>query len=161
MGVENLDQQQRIRRAKQDRLNMLEEQAATYGIDTPPHITIEIGTLRKELEIRETVITSPIAPKLAQELGPNGQFIFTAALVEQLGKRVDSGFQQLGEWIERVEARATSDTKDVDARREEGQRSNRNLILVVGGALALFMLVVAVILGMLVQDLAAIRSVGR
>lgn len=39
-----------VRRRKQQRLDALNEQAATYGVDVPPHVTTEIEDLERELE---------------------------------------------------------------------------------------------------------------
>ena len=161
MGVEDLAQQERLRKARQARLNVLEEQAARMGIDTPPHITIEIGTLRKELEIRETVIASPIEAKLSQDLGPDGRFIYTAAALEQIGKRLDNALQFFSEWIERVEVRSEERTQDIDQRREAGQRANRNLILLFGAGLLVFMAIVVVVLVVVVRDVSIIRDTIR
>lgn len=64
-----------IIKAKQDRLGLLDVQAAIYGIDVPPHIEMERGSLRDELGMVETAIASPARAGISDELGARGRFI--------------------------------------------------------------------------------------
>lgn len=66
-----------IIRAKQDRLHVLDHQAAIYGIDVPPHIAMERVSLEAELSAVETTLDSPIRASLGDELGPKGRFVVT------------------------------------------------------------------------------------
>lgn len=64
-----------IIRAKQDRLHVLDIQAAKYGIDVPPHIAMERVSLEAELRTVEATLDSPIRAELGDELGPRGRFV--------------------------------------------------------------------------------------
>jgi len=64
-----------VRKAKIDRLNTLDKQAATFGpLYTPPHIEMERVSLREELGMVETAIKSPARAEVSEELGPAGRF---------------------------------------------------------------------------------------
>lgn len=65
----------RVRKSKQARLRILDEQAATYGIAVPPHIEMERGSLRDELSMVEIAIQSPARAGVTDELGPAGRFL--------------------------------------------------------------------------------------
>src|SRR6185295_6905900 len=64
-----------IIRAKQDRLHVLDLQAAKYGIDVPPHIAMERVSLEAELKAVELTLDSPIRAELGDELGASGRFV--------------------------------------------------------------------------------------
>lgn len=63
-----------IIRAKQDRLNVLNVQAAKYGIDVPPHVEMERQTLSAEVGMFEVALESPASASAGDELGPRGRF---------------------------------------------------------------------------------------
>lgn len=64
-----------LRKAKRERLMVLDKQAARYGIDTPPHIELERISLRDELGMVETAIKTPARPDISEELGSGGRFL--------------------------------------------------------------------------------------
>lgn len=89
-----------IIKAKQARLHQLDKQAATMGLDTPPHVEMERQTIREDLELMEVAIESPISGTVSDELGPRGRFVANyqqnqqikqsiAALGVKLGQRLD------------------------------------------------------------------------
>lgn len=66
----------RVLKAKQDRLFVLDEQAAAYGkYNVPPHIEMERTSLRDELGMVEMAIQAPARAKIGDELGPAGRFL--------------------------------------------------------------------------------------
>lgn len=53
------------------RLRVLEQQAAAYGMDTPPHIVIEIGNIQDKIEETKMANKSIISVQLLQHMEPN------------------------------------------------------------------------------------------
>lgn len=64
-----------IIKIKQARLHELDKQSATMGRDTPPHIAMEIGSLKEELGMMEIALQSPARANSSDELGPQGRFL--------------------------------------------------------------------------------------
>jgi hypothetical protein len=56
---------------KKRRLNVLELQAARYGIDTPPHVTIEIEDLKREIAALKQDLSSSSAVSNQTTIGGN------------------------------------------------------------------------------------------
>lgn len=111
-----------IRQAKQDRLDILNEQIARLGaMHAPPHMLVEQRQLRKELlaecgqlraefEMVEAVIKAPAGIGIGDELGEGGRFILYHQMWKQvqdelalLGKRHDESGQVLHALVERFE----------------------------------------------------------
>ena len=64
-----------IIRLKQARLHELDKQAAVYGIDEPPQIAMERGSLQEELGMMEIAVQSPARSSAGDELGAAGRFV--------------------------------------------------------------------------------------
>lgn len=64
-----------IIRIKQARLHELDKQSATMGLNTPPHVAMEIGSLKEELGMMEIALASPARAVSTDELGPQGRFL--------------------------------------------------------------------------------------
>jgi hypothetical protein len=102
-----------IIRIKQRHLHELDKQAATLGIETPPHIEMQRQTLMEELGMMEVALESPASADVGDELGPRGRFVVNyqqnreikqgmAALkvqIETLAKTVETGFAMHRNWI--------------------------------------------------------------
>jgi CHASE3 domain sensor protein len=102
-----------IIKAKQARLHQLDKQAATMGLDTPPHIEMERQTLQEELDAMIVALESPITGSISDDLGPRGRFVVNyqqnqqikqgmGALnvkIETLAKTVEAGFAMHRNWI--------------------------------------------------------------
>lgn len=76
-----------VREAKQQRLEALEIQQATYGIDTPPHVINEIDELRRELAGVHAITTSPLSDETLRAMSDYGQL--RATLVTVMGLVAD------------------------------------------------------------------------
>jgi tetrahydromethanopterin S-methyltransferase subunit G len=110
-----------IIKAKQARLHQLDKQAATMGLDTPPHIEMERQTLQEDLGIMEVALESPITGSLSDDLGPRGRFI--------------TNYQQNREIKQSIAALA------VEMR--QGLAMHRNLFILIG--LVVILILVAVV----------------
>jgi hypothetical protein len=64
-----------IIKAKQARLHQLDKQAATMGLDTPPHIEMERQTIQEDLSLMEVALESPITASISDDLGVRGRFV--------------------------------------------------------------------------------------
>lgn len=125
MAIEDEDRQRDIRALKLRQLRALEAQHATMGTLTPPHITIQIETLRRELQMTETILASPIEPKFAEGLGADGRFIVTLAKIEELGRELRTGLHYMGERVDRVEEFGQERWEREREDRRDGQRRTR------------------------------------
>jgi hypothetical protein len=114
-------------RAKQDRLNLLDVQAAKYGIDVPPHIEMERGSLRDELSMVETAIASPARAEISDELGARGRFVVNHQQNREIKQSIAAIAVKLDAFIEQSEA-----WRDV----------NRQVLLIIGIAVLLILIAV-------------------
>lgn len=71
MTVEESPYVDQILESLSARLRILETQAATYGLDTPPHIVIEIGQLKEKIEDTRMAHKSIISVQLLAHMEPN------------------------------------------------------------------------------------------
>lgn len=78
-----------IIRAKQDRLHVLDLQAAKYGIDLPPHIEMERQTLQEEVGMFEVALESPASANATDELGARGRFAVSYQQSRKALERLD------------------------------------------------------------------------
>jgi hypothetical protein len=120
-----------IIRAKQDRLHVLDVQAAKYGIDVPPHIAMERVSLEAELRTVETTLDSPIRAELGDELGPRGRFVVN--------------HQQNTEIKQSIAAVAVKLDRFIDAS-ETWRNMHRQLILIIGVVVIVILIALAVII---------------
>ncbi len=125
----------RIIKAKQDRLNILDVQAAKYGIDVPPHIEMERGSLHEELSMVETAIQSPARAKVTDELGPAGRFLVNHQDNREIKQTIAAVLVKLDTFIDQSET---------------WRSMHRQLILIIGIAVILIVITVAVIVTYLV-----------
>lgn len=101
----------KLRAIYQQRLRILEENAATLGLEAPPSLTIQLRETRKELEHIEKVLGSPISPDLANALGTTGQY---QLLLRELQLLRDFVRESTGrEREDRRERQATVDQRDL------------------------------------------------
>jgi hypothetical protein len=167
VGAQDIAQQNRIRNARKRRLYVLEEQAAQYGLDCPPHITVEIASLKKELEIRESIIASPIEAEVAASIGPDGQFIALTQFFDQvnkgismIGQRVDDVHGYLDERISRIEETDFEYRSTERQDRIAGQDANKRLILAVGVVFLILILAIAGVLSLVVKAVLDLQGLG-
>lgn len=118
-----------VRVAKQRRLDQLEIQAATYGLDVPPHISTEIADLQSELELVFVMSRPALDPRLRRVLAETDN-------VELLGKFIGAHARRLTD-IETWQSKRDEKLLDDDKSRNQ-QRHKLDLVM---GAL----IVVAVI----------------
>lgn len=95
-----------IIKVKQARLFALDKQAATMGLDTPPHIEMERQTLHEELSMMEVAIESPVSATVGDELGPRGRFVVNYQQNREIKQsiaavlvKVETGFAMHRNWI--------------------------------------------------------------
>jgi hypothetical protein len=96
-----------IIKIKQSRLQELEEQAAGMGIYyTPPHIAMEIDSLKEELGMMDVAIESPARTSVGDELGPRGRFVVNWQQNQDIKKsiaailvKMETGFKMQRNWI--------------------------------------------------------------
>lgn len=119
-----------IIRAKQDRLFVLEVQAAKYGMDTPPHIAMERVSLEAELRAVETTLDSPIRAGFSDELGVRGRFVVNHQQNREIKKSIAHIAVKLDRFIE-------------DSR--SWRNMHRQLILIIGVALIIILIVLAIV----------------
>jgi len=119
-----------IIRAKQDRLSVLDIQAAKYGIDTPPHIAMERVSLEAELKAVETTLDSPIRAGLGDELGPRGRFVVNHEQNREIKQSIAAIAVKLDRFIESSETWRTM---------------HRQIILIIGVAVLAIVIVVVII----------------
>ena len=143
MAAEDEALQREIRTMKLRHLRALETQQATMGTLTPPYVTIQLETLRRELQMTETILASPIEGKFAEGLGADGRFIVLFSKIEDLGRELRTGLYYMGERIDRVEdAGQERWERERDDRRDGQQRSRMvNIAFCVLFALLIYLIV--------------------
>jgi hypothetical protein len=119
-----------IIKAKQDRLHVLDLQAARYGIDVPPHIAMERVSLEAELHAVETTLDSPIRAELGDELGPSGRFIVNHQQNREIKQSIAAVSVKLDRFIDDSKL-----WRDV----------NRQVLLIIGIAVIIVLLALAVL----------------
>lgn len=124
-----------IVRAKQDRLHLLDIQAAKYGIAVPPHIEMERGSLQDELRMMETAIASPARAEIGDELGPAGRFIVNHQQNREIKQSIAVVMVKLDRFIEQSES---------------WRSMHRQLILIIGVAVIAVLVALAIIVTYLV-----------
>lgn len=124
-----------IIKAKQARLFVLDKQAATYGIDVPPHIEMERGSLRDELSMVETAIASPARSEVGDELGAAGRFIVNHQQNREIKQSIAAVAVKLDRFIEQSES---------------WRNMHRQLILIIGIAVIAILVVLAIVVTFLV-----------
>jgi hypothetical protein len=133
-----------IIRAKQDRLNVLDVQAAKYGIDVPPHVAMERVSLEAELRAVETTLDSPIRAELGDELGPRGRFVVNHQQNREIQKQ-NSDIEQLSrEMKQNIAAIAVKLDRFIDAS-DAWRNMHRQLILIIGVAVLIIVIAIAII----------------
>lgn len=120
-----------IIRAKQDRLHVLDIQAAKYGIDVPPHIAMERVSLEAELRTVEATLDSPIRAELGDELGPRGRFVVN--------------HQQNTEIKQSIAAVSVKLDRFIDAS-ETWRTMHRNWIILIGIVVIIILVALAVLI---------------
>ncbi len=119
-----------IIRAKQDRLYVLDVQAAKYGIDVPPHIAMERVSLEAELRATETALDSPIRAEFGDDLGPRGRFVVNHEQNRQIKQSIAAIAVKLDRFIKTSEA-----WRDV----------NRQVLLIIGVIVIVILIAVVAI----------------
>ena len=142
MASEDEDRQRDIRAMKLRQLRALETQQATMGTLTPPHVTIQIETLRRELQMTETILASPIEPRFAEGLGADGRFIVILSKIEEVGREFRTGLHYMGERVDRVEDAGQERWEREREDRRDGQMRSR---LVIFACCVLFALLIYLI----------------
>lgn len=89
----------RLIQIKQAQLRILDEKAARYGLDTPPHVEMERVTLREEIGMFEKAIGSPARAKVTDELGPAGRYLVNYEQNRELAAEFDRFSQLIMKWI--------------------------------------------------------------
>lgn len=93
------DQAERLRRARQRRLDELEVKAATFGVDVPVEIAIEIEDLQAQLAIVGPLATAPVLdPQIIALLKRYDQLDTISIFLGDYGKRLlalENGFEKL------------------------------------------------------------------
>lgn len=85
-----------VRAARLARLHLLEVQEAQRGSDTPPHITIELASLRRSLGLVDAAVASPLDDDIVEQLGASGRYRATDTRL----KRLEKGIAFLGARLE-------------------------------------------------------------
>lgn len=101
-----------IRRARLDRLNVLQDQIATFGFaNAPTHMIVEAEQLAKEIEVIDTAISAPVSKSISDDLRSAGRFSayygqwrMTQQMVEELGKRFDEFVGRDTEWRKEIKS---------------------------------------------------------
>lgn len=88
--------------AKQHRLEILKIQAATYGIDVPPHVVTEIDTLEDELAVVTIVGGKAIDPQIKELLYRSDQIELLSKFMGDHARRLMLQENKLNEFIEEV-----------------------------------------------------------
>lgn len=124
-----------IIKAKQARLFVLDKQAATYGIDVPPHIEMERVSLHEELRMVETAVASPARADVGDELGAPGRFIVNHQQNREIKQSIASVAVKLDRFIEQSES---------------WRSMHRQLILIIGVTVIAILVALAIIVTYLV-----------
>jgi len=119
-----------IIRAKQDRLFALDLQAAKYGMDTPPHVAMERASLEAEVRATESTLDSPIRAAFSDELGVRGRFVVNHQQNQDIKKSIAAVAVKLDRFID--------DSK-------LWRNMHRQLILIIGVAVILIMIALAIL----------------
>lgn len=80
-----------MRKAHLARLQLLEQQQAKFGYDSPPHITLEIAELRESVRLDELSLSDIVPAHIVAELGPIGRFRSLHKDIYRSRKRSDEG----------------------------------------------------------------------
>jgi hypothetical protein len=132
-------------RAKQDRLNILNLQAAKYGIDVPPHVAMERVSLEAELKAVETTLDSPIRAELGDELGPRGRFVVNHQQNVEIQKQNTDLDKLIRETKQSIGALAVKLDRFIDDSKS-WRMMHRNIILIIGVAVLItFGIVIAIV----------------
>jgi hypothetical protein len=126
-----------IIRAKQDRLFILDTQAAKYGMDTPPHIAMERLSLEAELRGAEAALDSPIRASFSDELGVRGRFVVN----HQQNLDIKKQNREIKQSIAAVVVKLDRFIKDSESWRD----MHRQLILIIGIAVIVILLAMAIV----------------
>lgn len=126
-----------IIRAKQDRLFVLDVQAAKYGIDVPPHIAMERVSLEAELRAVETTLDSPIRAEFSDELGVRGRFVVNHQQNQDIKKQNREIKQSIAAVVVKLD-RFIEDSKS-------WRNMHRQLILIIGIAVIIIMIALAIL----------------
>jgi hypothetical protein len=124
-----------IIRAKQDRLFVLDVQAAKYGMDVPPHIAMERVSLEAELRATESTLDSPIRAAFSDELGVRGRFVINHQQNQDIKKSIAHVAVKLDRFIDDSEA---------------WRNMHRQLILIIGIAVIIIMIALAILVTYLI-----------
>lgn len=118
-------------KVKQARLFVLDKQAATYGIDAPPHIEMERLSLQDELDMFEVALESPARAESTDELGPAGRFLVNRQQYREVKQSMATILVKLDTFIDES---------------QEWRTMHRSLILIIGVAVILILVVVVAII---------------
>jgi hypothetical protein len=119
-----------LRATRLQRLQVLEIQQATFGVDCPAHIIIEVAGLRRSLGLLDAAVVSPLDDNIVEELGQSGRYRATDTKL----RRIDDALAFLGERLE-----ASID----ESRMWRG--THRQLIIVIGIAVIVILMAVVAI----------------
>lgn len=134
-----------IIRAKQNRLNILDVQAALYGIAVPPHIAMERVSLEAELKAVETTLDSPIRADLGDELGPRGRFVVNHQQNLEIQKQNTDIEKLIREAKQSIASVAVKLDRFIDDSKS-WRTMHRNVILIIGVAVLItFGIVIAIV----------------
>lgn len=112
MGIQDDIKRLEIRNERLHRLRLLEYRQAQQGIETPPHVVIEIAETKAELGLSDLLVAEKASGAFADEIGPEGRFLVTTRLMSQLARQVE----QLGTQLEQ-QGQATKD--QIDTQRQQ------------------------------------------
>lgn len=126
-----------IIRAKQDRLYVLDVQAAKYGIDVPPHVAMERVSLEAELRAAETTLDSPIRAEFSDELGVRGRFVVN----HQQNREIQKQNREIKQSIAAVVVKLDRFIEESKSWRS----MHRQLILIIGVAVIIILVALAVV----------------
>ena len=146
-----------LRDATRRRRLVLEEQAASYGVGVPSHITIDLAQARKDEELIEAKLqTIEPSPKVAAQIGVAGRITILEHKHTMQGERVDSALLQFREQLTIIRDESREYRAAERQAREERQHAvdgtllaldrRLRLALIFGGAALL--IIAAAVLGL-------------
>jgi hypothetical protein len=121
-----------VRQRKEERLAHLEEQAAIYGIDVPPHIANEIEDLQAELELAN-IIARPVDNNLINAVKSTDYGELLAKFIGDHARRLTS----IELWQSNRDLSLVEDGKERDKRRTELDRVLQRITVLVTVAIAI------------------------
>ena len=131
-------------RAKQERLNLLDVQAAKYGLDVPPHIAMERGSLREELSMVETAVASMARAGISDELGVRGRFVVNHQQNVEIQKQ-NTDIEKLSrEMKQNIAAIAVKLDRFIDTS-ETWRNMHRQILLIIGIVVIVIAIIVTII----------------